>query len=133
VFCDFEGLRAAEIKQKFPAAWQRWLDFDADYAVDGAESTRVFHDRVIAALGQLAVLYPDEHVVVVTHGGVLDMVWRNAQAQSLHGPRVCDIPNAGLNLVAWQDAALHIRGWADTTHLVDMPPQPVYSQTQLKL
>ncbi len=131
-FGDFEGMRVPEIKEKFPSAWQRWLDFDADYAVEGAESTRVFHDRVITALGQLAAQFPDEHVVVVTHGGVLDMVWRNAQALSLHGPRVCDIPNAGVNQVAWRDAALHIQAWADTSHLADMPPQPVYRQTQLK-
>lgn len=131
-FGDFEGMRVPEIKEKFPSAWQRWLDFDADYAVEGAESTRVFHDRVITALGQLAAQFPDEHLVVVTHGGVLDMVWRNAQALSLHGPRVCDIPNAGVNQVAWRDAALHIQAWADTSHLADMPPQPVYRQTQLK-
>jgi probable phosphoglycerate mutase len=131
-FGDFEGMRVPEIKEKFPSAWQRWLDFDADYAVQGAESTRVFHDRVMTALGQLAAQFPDEHVVVVTHGGVLDMVWRNAQALSLHGPRVCDIPNAGVNQVAWRDAALHIQAWADTSHLADMPPQPVYRQTQLK-
>jgi probable phosphoglycerate mutase len=131
-FGDFEGMRVPEIKAQFPSAWQRWLDFDADYAVQGAESTRVFHDRVIAALGQLADQYPDERVVVVTHGGVLDMVWRNAQALSLHGPRVCEIPNAGVNQVAWRDAALHIHAWADTAHLADMPPQPTYRQTQLK-
>jgi probable phosphoglycerate mutase len=131
-FGDFEGLRVPEIKDKFPSAWQRWLDFDADYAVQGAESTRAFHDRVIAALGQLAAQFQGEHVVVVTHGGVLDMIWRNAQALSLHGPRVCDIPNAGVNHVAWRDAALHIQAWADTAHLADMPPQPIYRQTQHK-
>lgn len=131
-FGDFEGLRVPEIKEKFPTAWQRWLDFDADYAVQGAESTRAFHDRVMAALGDLAAQFPGEHLVVVTHGGVLDMVWRNAQALSLHGPRVCDIPNAGINQVAWRDATLHIQAWADTRHLADMPAQPVYRPSQLK-
>lgn len=132
-FGDFEGLRVPEIKEKFPTAWQRWLDFDADYAVQGAESTRAFHDRVMAALGELAVQFPSEHLVVVTHGGVLDMVWRNAQALSLHGPRVCEIPNAGINQVAWRDATLHIQAWADTSHLADMPAQPVYRPSQLKV
>lgn len=131
-FGSFEGLRVPEIKLQHPEAWQRWLDFDADYAVTGAESTQVFHDRVVSALTRLALQYPGEHLVVVTHGGVLDMVWRHAQSLSLHGPRVCEIPNAGWNQVAWRDTALHIRTWADTSHLSGMPPQPTYRPAQLK-
>jgi 2,3-bisphosphoglycerate-dependent phosphoglycerate mutase len=124
----FEGMRSPDIQAQHPEAWQRWLAFDADTAVEGAETTRAFHDRVIAALQALAQQYAGEHVVVVTHGGVLDMVWRHAQALSLSGPRVCDIPNAGLNQVAWRDGGLHIQVWADAAHLADLPEQPVYSQ-----
>jgi probable phosphoglycerate mutase len=127
----FEGMRSPDIQAQHPEAWQRWLAFDADEAVQGAETTRAFHDRVIAALRALAQQYANEHVVVVTHGGVLDMVWRHAQALSLHGPRVCDIPNAGLNQVAWRDGGLHIQLWADAAHLADLPDQPVYSQKRL--
>ena len=131
-FGSFEGLRVPEIKLQQPEAWQRWLEFDADYAVTGAESTQVFHDRVVSALQGLTEQFPGEHLVVVTHGGVLDMVWRHAQALSLHGPRVCDIPNAGWNQVFWRESALHIQTWADTTHLSGMPAQPVYRPALLK-
>ena len=127
----FEGLRSPDIQAQYPEAWQRWLAFDADDAVEGAETTRAFHDRVMAALQELAQQYAGDHVVVVTHGGVLDMVWRHAQALSLSGPRVCDIPNAGLNEVAWRDGALHIQVWADAAHLADLPDQPEYSQKRL--
>jgi probable phosphoglycerate mutase len=44
---------------------------------------------------------------------------------------VCDIPNAGLNQVAWRDGALQIQVWADAAHLADLPEQPVYSQKRL--
>ena len=40
-----------------------------------------------------------QKVMVVTHGGVLDMVWRTARGTGLDGPRQSDIPNAGLNRV----------------------------------
>lgn len=127
----FEGMRSPDIQAQYPKAWQRWLSFDADVAVEGAETTRAFHARVIAALQDLARQYQGEQVVVVTHGGVLDMVWRHAQALSLSGPRVCDIPNAGLNHVVWRDGTLHIQSWADAAHLADLPDQPVYSQKRL--
>ncbi len=130
-FGVFEGLRSPDIQAQHPDAWQRWLAFDADVAVEGAESTRAFHARVMAALQALANQYAGEYVVVVTHGGVLDMVWRQAQALPLSGPRVCDIPNAGLNQVAWRDGGLHLQVWADTAHLANMPEQPLYSQKRL--
>ena len=127
----FEGLRSPDIQAQNPEAWQCWLNFDADVAVEGAETTRAFHARVIATFHALAAQYPGELVVVFTHGGVLDMVWRHAQALPLSGPRECDIPNAGMNQVAWRDGALHIQAWADATHLADLPAQPVYSQKRL--
>jgi probable phosphoglycerate mutase len=130
-FGVFEGLRAADIQEQHSVAWQQWLKFDAHYAVEAAESTQVFYDRVMAAMAQLAQQYAGERVVVVTHGGVLDMIWRHAQALSLHGPRMCEIPNAGLSQVAWRDSKFHILDWADTAHLADMPPQPHYQQSAL--
>ena len=130
-FGMFEGLRSADIQARHPEAWQRWLAFDADDAVEGAESMRDFHARVIDTMQALANQYAGKRIVVVTHGGVLDMIWRHAQTLPLSGPRVCEIPNAGVNQVAWIDGGLHIQSWADTTHLADMPAQPVYSQQRL--
>lgn len=128
----FEGLQAVEIKQKYPHEWQQWLRFDPSYAVLEAESMQDFYHRVVNTLRELAHTHQGEHLVVVTHGGVLDMIWRHAHAQPLHGPRACDIPNAGVNQVRWQVDALHIQQWADTAHLTGLPPQPVYRTTELK-
>ena len=131
-FGVFEGLQVAQIKAKYPEHWQRWLAFDADHAVPEAESTRDFYDRVLQAFSELATRFQGQHVVVVTHGGVLDMLWRHAKAQSLHGPRLCEIPNAGVNQLRQGPQGLEVLHWADTTHLHDMPPQPVYRQTNLQ-
>ena len=131
-FGIFEGLRVAEIQAQYPEHWQRWLAFDADHALPQAESTRAFHARVIDTLHGLAQRFRGEHVVVVTHGGVLDMVWRHAQQQDLHGPRRCDIPNAGINQVRHGPDGVTVLQWADTAHLADLQPQPVYRQTHLQ-
>ena len=129
----FEGLTAQEIKVQYPQAWAQWLAFDSQVAVEGAESAQVFHDRVMQTMYDLAAQYKDGKVVVVTHGGVLDMIWRHAKQHTLDGRRVCDIPNAGINQVSYQDGQWKVVSWADTEHLTDLPPQPVYHQTQLKV
>jgi probable phosphoglycerate mutase len=69
--------------------------------------------------------------VVVTHGGVLDRIYRTALALPLSGPRQSDIPNAGLNRVRIQGEAIEILDWADARHLADMPAQPVYDQSRV--
>lgn len=129
-----EGLRAEEIREKHPEAWDGWLRFEADRSLPGGESTRQFHARVMQALADIAAQHVGEPVLVVTHGGVLDMVWRTARGLSLSGPRRSDIPNAGFNRIRIADPQrpddIEIVEWADTRHLADLPPQPTYDQTR---
>jgi len=125
-----DGLRIEDIKAQFPDALQQWVKFQADYSFGGGESTRHFHARVMKALWRLAAAYPAQTLLVVTHGGVLDMVYRTAQALPLNGPRQADIPNGGINRVRMSGAEVQILSWAETQHLADMPPQPIYDQTR---
>ena len=118
-FGILEGLEVAAVPELHPALWSQWLVHQADFALPGGESLRGVHDRVMAAVRQLAADHPGRRVAVVTHGGVLDMLWRNAQRLPLHGRRECAIPNTGLNHLRWADGALHIDTWGDAAHLDD--------------
>ena len=76
---------------------------------------------------------PGRTVLVVTHGGVLDMVWRTAHGLGLSGPRQSDIPNAGFNRIRIADAAQPDAASRSSTgptraHLADLPAQPTYDQ-----
>ena len=126
-----DGLRVQDVKTDYAEAWERWVRFEADYGMPGGETTRQFHTRVMDAVQRIAQQYAGKTVLVVTHGGVLDMVWRTAQGLGLDGPRQSDIPNAGLNRVRVQGGAIEVLHWADTRHLQDLPAQPVYDQTKL--
>ena len=126
-----DGMRSDDIQQQFPHEWARWTAFDADYAFSGGESTRVFHTRVMATLQRLALACEGQRLVVVTHGGVLDMVYRSAMGLPLSGPRQSVIPNGGISRVRIQGAETEIISWAETEHLQGMPAQPVYDQRKL--
>lgn len=126
-----EGLCVPDVKARHPQAWDQWVRFEADYAFDGGESTRVFHARVLAAVRALGQRHPGQTLAVVTHGGVLDMVYRSALGLPLSGPRQSEIPNAGINRVRLHGETIEIVDWADTRHLADLPPQPVYDQQRL--
>ena len=131
-FGRVDGMRVDDIKREHPEAWAGWLRFDEDFAMPEGESTRAFHARVMEALQRVVGAHPEQTVVVVTHGGVLDMIYRTARSLGLSGPRQSEIPNAGLNRIKVRDTgSMDILAWADTRHLADLPPQPVYDQQKL--
>jgi probable phosphoglycerate mutase len=124
-FGVLEGLDAPTIIERHPQLWASWLQHNADYALPGGgESVRMFHTRVLGALQRVVQRHRGARVAVFTHGGVLDMLWRVAHDAPLHGPRVCDIPNTGINRMRWHDGALEILEWADAAHLEGLPEQP---------
>lgn len=130
-FGRVEGMCVDDIKRDLPEAWAGWLRFDEDFAMPEGESTRAFHARVMDAVNRVVAAHPGQTVVVVTHGGVLDMIYRTARSLGLNGPRQSEIPNAGLNRIKVRGGDIDILAWADTRHLADLPPQPVYDQRKV--
>lgn len=130
-FGRVDGMRVDDIQRDFPQEWAQWVRFQEDYAMPQGETPRQFHARVMDALQRIALAHAGQRLLVVTHGGVLDMVYRTARSLGLNGPRQSEIPNAGFNRVRLGPDVLEILDWADTRHLVDLPPQPVYDQAKL--
>ena len=123
-FGVLEGLDVPTIKERHPDLWQAWLQHRGDFALPGGESLHQFHSRVMDAVRNLAHSGAGQRLVIVTHGGVLDMLWRTARGEPLDGLRQCEIPNTGINRLHWANNTLHIDRWADDEHLGGLPPQP---------
>jgi len=131
-FGILEGLDVPTIRSRHADLWAQWLRHDADYALpQGGESNVAFHARVMQALRALVAKHAGARVAVVTHGGVLDMLWRSARDLPLSGPRECEIPNTGINRMRWADDRLHIDAWGDAAHLDGLPPQPSTVQARV--
>ena len=130
-FGVIDGMSVPDIQRDHPDIWARWLDFDPDYAPPGGETQREFHDRVMGAMARLAHAHGGERLVIVTHGGVLDILYRVATGLALGGPRQCEIPNAGINRLRTDGRRVDIVSWGEVEHLADLPAQPVYDQARL--
>ena len=124
-FGVLEGLDVPTIARLHAPLWAQWQRHEADYALpQGGESNTAFHARVMQALQALVQRHAGRRLLVVTHGGVLDMLWRQAHGLPLSGPRQCEIPNTGINRLRWHGGRLHIDQWADAGHLAGLPEQP---------
>ncbi|ODV10926.1 MAG: phosphoglycerate kinase [Rubrivivax sp. SCN 70-15] len=119
-FGVLEGLDVPTIQSRHPELWTEWLAHRGDYALPSGESLREFHARVSAALQELVAAHPGQRLAVVTHGGVLDMLWRSAYGLPLDGRRDCAIPNTGINRLRWVDGRLVVDAWADDAHLTGL-------------
>lgn len=113
----FQGLTYAEAREKYPEAYAAFEARQTDCNFETGETLSEMYRRVTTCLQRIAAAHPGENVVVVLHGGVLDIVNRFVRGSRLETPRDFLIPNAGLNWIALQNGAWHIESWAETAHL----------------
>jgi probable phosphoglycerate mutase len=58
-----------------------------------------------------------EQILLVAHGGVLDVLYRAATRLDLQAPRTWQLANTGINRLLWSPEGLALVGWGDVTHL----------------
>ena len=116
-FGVFEGLIAAEIASRYPEEHARFVSRDPDYEVPGGESARNFTLRCLGCLAEIAGRHRSEEVVVVTHGLVLDSLYRAAHGLDHGAPRPVPLINASVNLFGYGGDAWRMEVWGDISHL----------------
>lgn len=116
-FGHFEGRTFAEIEAELPDEAWRWRKRDPLYAPAGGESLTALRERVEHTVTALAARHVGEQVVLVAHGGVLDVLYRLATRLDLQAPRTWQLTNAAINRLLWTPDGLTLVGWADTQHL----------------
>lgn len=116
-FGDFEGKTFTELEQAFPQDTARWRARDPSWAAPGGETLIALGERVRAATDALARRHLGGQIVLVAHGGVLDMMYRLATRQAVEAPRTWQLGNASLNRLLWTPQGMSLVGWSDTRHL----------------
>jgi len=118
-FGSFEGKTYTEVENTWPEDSLRWRKRDPLWAPPGGESLQTMHARIEQTATTLAQQHIGGQIVLVAHGGVMDMLYRLATSQSLQAPRTWQLGNAAINRLLWTPEGLTLIGWADTRHLDD--------------
>lgn len=118
-FGKFQGMSFAEASQRFPDQAWHWRHRTPEWSPPGGgESLLAFQERIVAAINALACENTGRQIAVVTHGGVLDVLYRTATGLNLQSPRTWQIGNAVINRVLWTpEGGLRLVGWDDAMHL----------------
>ena len=112
-----QALTAEEARIRHPQASLRHAERDPEYAYDGGESLVDFARRVLDGFEALARRHIGETILVVTHGGVLDILYRHATGRRLQAKRDFVVPNAALNWLERHADGWRVLLWADRRHL----------------
>jgi len=119
-FGSFEGLTHTEVEQRWPEQSQRWRRRDPDFAPGEGESLRRFFERCVSATLRIVQEHAGKTIVLVSHGGVLDCLYRAASRVDLDAPRLWQLDNAAINRMLHTDSGLTLVGWNDVSHLSDL-------------
>ena len=119
-FGRFEGRTYAEIESLWPEESMHWRKRDPHWAPIGGESLTTMRKRVLDTVTQLAQQHLGQQIVLVAHGGVMDLLYRLATGQELQAPRTWMLGNAAINRLLWTPDGFTLVGWSDTSHLEDL-------------
>jgi probable phosphoglycerate mutase len=115
-FGVLEGKTWDEISRDHPVD-ARLLREDPFVPAPGGESLAQFRERVTGALRRIAAEAGTDRIAVVTHGGVLGVLYREACDIPLGAPRTYTTPNCALNHLEYAGGRWSIRRWAEVDHL----------------
>jgi probable phosphoglycerate mutase len=112
-----QGLTIDQAPHLKPELWSTHLNRNLDHTLDGGESIKQFAHRIHSALENIRMQHMGKTVLLISHGGALDMMYRLASNQSLESEKVVAVPNASLNWISHNGLSWQVDQWADTNHL----------------
>ena len=115
-----QGLTTDEAPQLEPDLWRSHLSRNVTEELRGGESIQQFADRINTALEKIREQHLGKTVLLVSHGGALDMMYRIASNQPLDAAKAVAVPNASLNWISHDGQSWKVDGWADTSHLENL-------------
>lgn len=112
------GLTGDEMQQKSPSEYTALTTRQPNSTIQGGESLSAFYTRVTQAFLTLLEKQRGQTVLVVSHGGVLDCIYRLCTNTPLQAPRQWLVPNCAINVIDFDlKGKNEILTWANLQHL----------------
>jgi len=114
---EWEGLRTEEIAERYPEAWASWVKEPDWDLVPGGERAVDFEARVAAAIDEIFQQHEHGDVLVVTHGGVIQIALMRTIGRSSQGIFPFKIQNTSVSVLEKRNGRVVIAGVNDVAHL----------------
>lgn len=114
---EWEGLDREQIKAGYPRQWEQWTANPSWDIVPGSEGTKAFESRVGAALDDLLARHRTGEVLIVTHGGVIQVALLRILGRGSNGIFPFVIENTSLTVLEGRPGRWAVARVNDICHL----------------
>lgn len=118
---QWEGLTRADIVHRYPSEWQRWVAEPSWDIPPGGEGADAFETRVGAFLDHVTAEQDSGDVLLVTHGGVIQVAILRLLRRRSHGLFPFVIYNTSLTVLEGDPSRMVVARVNDTCHLGTKP------------
>jgi broad specificity phosphatase PhoE len=118
---EWEGMTREEMIEEYPNEWARWEREPSWDIVPGSEGAGVFEERVHRAIDDLFERHRHGDVLVVTHGGVIQVALGRTIGHGSSGLFPFVIDNCSISVLTRGRSRTVISGVNDTCHLREGP------------
>lgn len=122
---ELEGLTLDEIRQQFPEVHHAWTHGGMLPRIPGEETRDAFFERTSTFVRDLKAEHSEGRVLVVTHGGTVNMLLMTILNLDSKHNLPFTIDNASISLVTWGERGPRLKGLNDVCHLASVPVLPV--------
>jgi len=98
-FGDWEGQRVDDVWATQQATVKKWFADPVNFPPPNGEAADTFSDRVVTILLQHMHQTPNEHTLLVTHGGVMRVLLAHCLSMPLNNMGRFDVPYACLSRI----------------------------------
>jgi broad specificity phosphatase PhoE len=122
----WEGLRRAEVEERFPEEYAAWEEDPFTFAPEGGESGLNVMARALPVIREIVVAHEGQNVVVVSHKATLRLVISSLLGFDARGYRDrLDQSPACLNVLDFKDPVrARLMLFNDISHYADHPGHP---------
>jgi probable phosphoglycerate mutase len=116
----FQGITMDEVRRLYPNEFKLYKTGGPDYVVPEGESRRQQFERAIECIKEIAKHHAGERIVVFTHGGALNCLFRYVLDIPIFAPTRFKLFNAGINTFFIENGTWLLGSWGDISHLRDI-------------
>lgn len=113
----FEGKDTSEMQRLYPDEYRQMRQGGADYAIPGGESKADVLARLVSLMEEISVRHAGESVVVVSHGGTLNIALKWALGIPIDRHANWEQHNLGCSTIIHRADGWKVRTIGDVTHL----------------
>jgi len=115
-FGIMEGYTLAEVQEKFPEVYSGYKSRDESYIIPDGENLVNLYGRVKNAVNRIVGENQGKHILIVTHGGVMDCMLRRVFDYPLSGMRTFSLYNASINRFSVVNEKWFLEEWGNINH-----------------